>query len=76
MEDKKMIHDFGDMVTAAQKLTKPWITSLIVTNVLWAVIVAMLVWFAYMTPVEMTQEQDLTTEHQTQSYIDGTTSGN
>lgn len=75
MDDKEKIQSFGDMVDATKKLTKPWIIALIVTNVLWAVIVGMLVWFAYMTPAEMTQEQDFTAQHQTQSYTEGTTTG-
>lgn len=75
MDDKEKIQSFGDMVDATRKLTKPWIIALIVTNVLWAFIVGMLVWFAYMTPVEMSQEQDLTGQQQTQFYIDGATKG-
>lgn len=75
MDDKEKIQSFGDMVEATRKLTRPWIISLIVTNVLWAFIVGMLVWFAYMTPAEMSQEQDLTTQHQTQSYTEGATNG-
>lgn len=82
MDDKEKIQSFGDMVDATEKMSKPWqnavhklIIALCVTNLLWALIVAMLVWFAYMTPVEMQQEQELTQQHQTQSYTEGATNG-
>lgn len=75
MDDKKMIENFGDMVSATEKLTKPWRIALIVTNILWAIVVVMLVSYAYLIPSEMTQEQDFPSQHQTQTYIDGATSG-
>ena len=82
MDDKEKIQSFGDMVDATDKMSKPWretvhkmIIALCVTNFLWALIVGMLVWFAYMTPAEMTQEQDLTEQRQTQSYTEGATNG-
>lgn len=75
MGENEKIKNFADMVEATRKLTRPWIIALIVTNVLWMLIVGMLVWFAYMTPTEMTQEQDLTNQHQSQSYTEGATNG-
>ena len=48
---------------------------LIACNVLWAIIVAMLIWFAYMTPVDVGQEQDLGQQTQTQTYSQGVTDG-
>ena len=73
MEEKETIQNFADMVNATEKLTKPWKTALLVSNVLWAVIVAMLVWFAYMTPIEVDQQQDFVEQNQTQSYGSGVT---
>ncbi len=82
MDDKEKIQSFGDMVDATEKMSKPWqdavrrlVWVVVITNALWALIVGMLVWFAYMTPAEMSQEQDLTTQQQTQSYTEGATNG-
>ena len=75
MDDKKTIQDFGDLVNATEKLTKPWRLALIITNFFWAVIVALLVSYAYLVPSEMSQEQDIPSQHQSQTYIDGATSG-
>lgn len=82
MDDKEKIQSFGDMVDATERMAKPWqdavrrlVWVIVGTNLFWAVIVGMLVWFAYMTPAEMTQEQDLTEQHQTQSYTEGATNG-
>lgn len=67
MDDQEKIQSFGDMVEATEKLTKPWRLALLVTNVLWAFIVGMLVWFAYMTPIDVDQSQDFTEQVQTQT---------
>lgn len=75
MGDKEKIQSFGDLVEAAERLTKPWRLALIITNFLWAVVVVLLISYAYLIPSEMTQEQDLPSQHQTQTYIDGATSG-
>lgn len=82
MDDKEKIQSFGDMVDATERMSKPWqdtvkrlVVALVITNILWMVIVGMLVWFAYMTPAEMSQEQDLTAQQQTQTYTEGTTDG-
>ncbi len=72
MNDEEKIKSFGDMVEATQKLTKPWIIALLVTNILWAAIVGALIWFAYMTPVTVTQEQDYVQQHQSQAYTEAT----
>lgn len=81
-ENKETIQNFGDMVNATQQLSKPWqehtkklTIALVLTNALWAIIVAMLVWFAYMTPVDVGQEQDFTNQVQTQNYSEGVTDG-
>lgn len=75
MDDKKIIQDFGDMVQATERLTKPWKWALIITNCLWAIIVGLLVSYAYLIPSEMSQEQDFPSQHQEQILIDGATSG-
>lgn len=73
--DNEKIQNFADMVDATEKLVKPWRIISIVTNVLWAIIVAMLIWFAYMSPVDMGQNQDFTNQVQGQTYTEGVTSG-
>lgn len=81
-ENKDTIQNFGDMVNATQKLSQPWqehtkrlTVALILTNLFWAVIVGMFVWFAYMTPIDIDQEQDFTDQTQNQSYSEGVTDG-
>lgn len=83
MENKEKIQSFGDMVNATEKLAEPYkkftfwsLIALIATNLFWAVIVAMLVFFAYMTPAEMSQEQDFDAHQQSQTYTEGATKGN
>ena len=75
MTDNEKIKSFGDMVNATEKLTKPWRSALVVTNVLWAVVVILLVSYAYLVPAEMTQEQNFPEQYQTQTYTDGATRG-
>lgn len=75
MNNEEKIQSFGDLVEATERLTKPWRMALIITNFLWAVVVVLLVSYAYLIPSEMTQEQDFPSQHQTQTYIDGATSG-
>lgn len=75
MDDKEKIQSFSDLVSATEKLTKPWRIALIVTNILWAVVVILLVCFAYLIPADMQQEQDFTGQTQTQYYGEGVTHG-
>lgn len=75
MDDKEKIQSFGDMVEATEKLTKPWRIALLVTNIAWAVVMLAFILLAYLTPVEMEQGQDLTTQSQSQSYSEGVTVG-
>lgn len=81
-ENKEAIQNFGDMVNATQQLSKPWqehtrrlTIALILTNLFWAIIVGMFVWFAYMTPVDVDQVQDFDDHTQQQSYSEGVTNG-
>ncbi len=83
MDDKEKIQSFGDMVDATEKMSAPWrkvnliqLIALVLTNLFWAIIVGMLVYYAYMTPIEVTQNQDLTEQQQTQEYSSGVTDGN
>ncbi len=76
MTDNEKIQSFGDMVEAARKLTFPWIVSLIVTNTLWAVVTFSLIWFAYMTPIDSSQTQNLPDGSQSQNFSQGATKGN
>ena len=80
--NRKMIENFGDMVSATDKMAAPWretvwklVKALIITNLFWAIIVGMLIWFAYMTPIDSTQEQDFESGSQHQSYSQGVTNG-
>lgn len=75
MVENDKIQNFGDMVEATEKLTRPWRIVTIVSNCLWAIVVAMLIWFAYMTPVEVGQNQDFTQQIQGQTYSEGVTQG-
>lgn len=80
--DNEKIQNFGDMVDATERMSAPWretvwklIKALVATNLLWAIIVAMLVWFAYMTPVDVGQQQNFDQHTQTQNYSEGVTKG-
>ena len=88
-KDQETIQNFSDMVNATERMSKPWQDecerlhksadktklALVVTNLFWAVIVGLLIWFAYMTPVESTQNQTLPDGTQTQTYSQGVTNG-
>lgn len=76
MDDKEKIQSFGDMVDAVECITKPWRKAFWLSNILWAIIVALLISYAYLIPSKMNQEQDMATQHQSQIYIDGATNGN
>lgn len=82
MTDNEKIQSFGDMVDATEKMSAPWretvqklIKALIFTNAFWAVVLALFIWFAYMTPVEMEQGQQFDEHTQNQSYSEGVTGG-
>ena len=76
MENKeKQIENFGDMVNAVEAITKPWRKAFWLSNIVWAIIVALLISYTYLVPSEMSQEQDITELHQTQTYTEGATDG-
>ena len=68
MTEQDKIQSFGEMVEATERLTKPWKIAMLVTNIAWAFIVALLVWMAYMAPVEVEQTQDFSNQTQGQYY--------
>lgn len=72
MDEKEKVETFGEMVTVTERLVKPWKIAMLLTNILWALIVAMLVWMAYMAPVTMEQTQDFTQQTQDQHYAEAT----
>lgn len=75
MSDKEKIQSFGDMVEATEKLTKPWRIAMLVTNLLWAIVFLAFILMAYMTPMEITQGQNIDDQTQNQHYSEGVTSG-
>lgn len=58
---------FDKMVNGAEKLIKPWKLALILTNLFWAIVLALFICFAYLTPTEMEQQQDFPQQQQEQS---------
>lgn len=58
MNDTEKVHSFGDMVNATEKLTKPWRWALVITNLLWAIVFALFIAFAYLSPDTTYQYQD------------------
>lgn len=67
MNDAEKIQSFGDMVNAAEKLTKPWRRALIITNCLWAVVFLAFILLAYLTPDTSYQYQDFDNHTQIQT---------
>ena len=81
MNDTEKILSFGEMVDASERLSergsKPWRIAFIVSNIAHVIIeialciiLGMMVYLAYMEPVEVrgNQEQDYDTQNQTQEY--------
>lgn len=82
MTDNEKIQSFGDMVEATERLTKPWKTfvglllaALVLTNAIWGFVHWKQLQYAYMTPTEITQNQEFDQHTQNQSYSEGATSG-
>lgn len=67
MTDNDKIQSFGDMVNAAEKLTKPWRWALIITNTLWAIVFLAFILLAYLSPDTVYQSQNIDGQVQTQS---------
>lgn len=66
MNDEK-IQNFADMVEAAEKLTSPWRKALALTNILWAIVLAAFIAFAYLAPDTTYQAQEFDGHQQVQS---------
>lgn len=67
MENKEAIQNFSDMVTATEKLTKPWRVALLVTNLMWALVFGAFILLAYLTPDTSYQMQDYNSQVQQQA---------
>lgn len=78
MDNKEMIQNFGDMVEATERMSKPWqeelksqkkhsLILMLATNLFWMIIVGMLIVFAYI-PVETTTSYS---QNQNQDTMDG-----
>ncbi len=74
MGDKEKIQSFGDMVDATDRMSAPWretvfrlIKALILTNLFWAAVLAVFIWFAYMAPDTTYQSQEFDGHQQVQS---------
>lgn len=67
MDNNETIQNFSDMVSATEKLTKPWRIALFVTNILWAAVVLALVCLAYLAPETTYQYQDFESNTQQQA---------
>lgn len=75
MNENDKMQNFSDMVSATEKLTKPWRIALFLTNILWAVVFFAFIAFAYLTPVEVSQDQIIDGQTQNQIYSEGVTNG-
>lgn len=58
---------FREWVNAGLDLVKPWKVALIVTNICWALVLALFIWMAYMSPDTSYQYQDFDGHMQTQA---------
>ncbi len=74
MSDTEKIQSFGDMVEATDKMSAPWretvfklVRALILTNLFWAVVLSVFIWFAYMAPDTTYQAQEFEGHQQVQS---------
>lgn len=67
MENKEAVQNFGDMVNATEKLTKPWRWALVITNALWAIVFTAFIMLAYLTPETVYQSQDYQAQNQQQA---------
>lgn len=82
MNEQEKIQNFGDMVDASEKLSKPWrvlcgwlLAALVFTNLIWGFVHWKQLQYAYQTPIEFEQGQQFDQKTQSQSYSEGATSG-
>lgn len=76
MNDTEKVMSFGEMVEATEKLSRPWKKAFIISNVAHVIVeialcilLGMMIYMAYVSPVEYGQEQgqDFDASTQTQS---------
>lgn len=74
MTDNEKIQNFGDMVDATERMSSPWrdtvyklIKALVLTNLFWALVLGLFIWFAYMAPDTTYQTQEFEGHQQVQS---------
>lgn len=71
MDDKiecteKEVMYFDRMINGAERLVKPWKTALIACIIGWALTLIAFIFFAYWTPTEISQNQDIPNQTQSQ----------
>ena len=87
MNDTEKILSFGEMVEATEKLSRPWKKAFLIANVVHVIVeialcilLGMMIYMAYMEPVEVggsqDQDYDAQTQNQTYHYSENATSGN
>lgn len=74
MENENQVQNFSDMVNATDRMSSPWrealfkvIKALVLTNLFWALVVSVFIWFAYMAPDTTYQAQEFEGHQQMQS---------
>ena len=82
MSENEKIQSFTEMVEAADRLSRPWKKAFIISNVAHviveialAILLGLMIWLAYMEPVEVNQTQDFDTQYQEQFYANGAANG-
>jgi|GEM_PF-1738390 len=68
-EVEKDVQYFDKLIDGAERLVKPWRLSLIVTNLFWAIVFAIFITLAYLSPseIDVQQNQGATEQKQEQS---------
>jgi len=68
-EVEKDVQYFDKLIDGAERLVKPWRLSLIVTNLFWAIVFAIFIALAYLSPseIDVQQNQGATEQKQEQS---------
>lgn len=82
INDNEKVQVFGEAVSAAERLSAPWRKAFFVSNVahvivefFLAALCGLLIYFAYMAPVDFEQGQDFSAQTQSQSYSESAAHG-
>lgn len=82
MTDREKVLSFGEMVEATEKLSHPWKKAFIISNIahvivefFLAVLCGLMIYYAYMVPVDLDQEQHFDEQTQYQHYSESYTKG-